>query len=106
MAKRKIVLTQNEMKTYYNLRMKRLKIMKDVRELEKQEDEVEEILKTKLRKRVKKESGDLVATLEEGSRFPAWKKEFVARLGEDVAEEVLENTPAREKLVVKYVSKK
>lgn len=86
-------------KEYYDLRDKRLSMERMAHKNKYREDELKNIIVECVKSKAEMPR-NFDIRVKEGGRFPKWKEEFIQRLGEDVANQVISATPFREELEV------
>jgi hypothetical protein len=85
---------------YFQVRESRLAQEKDIRALKRREDGLKGLVATLLDEGAQIEAGNYTTYIHYGGRYPKWKNEFIKRLGEEVAEEIVANTDPRKEVIV------
>ena len=97
-------LVKEEVKLKLNALAELIEVRKELKKLEKQEEELVEGLTKYVKKHGSMTYKDLIASLETTSaRYPKWKEEYIKDMGAEKASYIMEHTEptVKEKLVVK-----
>jgi flagellar motility protein MotE (MotC chaperone) len=97
-------LVKEEVKLRLNALSELIEVRKELKKLEKQEEELVEGLTKYVKKHGSMTYKDLIASIETTSaRYPKWKEEYIKDMGAEKAAYIMEHTEptVKEKLVVK-----
>lgn len=96
--------TADELAEYLRLADRRKELEREARQVKSAEDrllaKIEAYAAPRLAQRPSTILAGYVLSFTEGGKYPAWKQEFIAALGEPAAQEVVERTPAKRNLSV------